>query len=432
MPRARLDQVDAMRPVKQAGVVSTHALLFFAPASAAVASGAALTLLHVSRDAFFFVSACMLTYAYADLNRAGLGRFYWRRFVSVGIPYLCWTAIYYLYLLPTWHYGSVTAALWGLPHLLYVGYYQLYFLLVIMQFYLVFPLVLLLLRRTERHHGLVIAITAGVQVLLVIGMHWQVLPSGMRGVWAQREAPTYVLYLIGGAVVAFHLREIHEWVCRNARLVVALTAVAALAAEAVYYLAQDGVTTVLGSGNDPFQPSVIPFNVGAIACLYLVGVALVRPGRSQRTRAMVRSGSDNAYGVYLAQLVFINALVWLGWKRLTGTVPWPLLCLLTVVVVYLASFALTSLLARTPLALPLTGRKQVAWATLLPRPIAEPSKGTDHDSHQGVDRPERNSPGRYRLPGGRRGNRDADLRGAATLGLSVGALPGGRGYPGRG
>jgi hypothetical protein len=147
---------------------------------------------------------------------------------------------------------------------------------------------------------------------------------------------------------------------------------------------------------------------------------------------MVRSGSDNAYGVYLTQLVFINALVWLGWEQLTGTVPWPLLCLLTVVVVYLASFALTSLLARTPLAVPLTGRKQVAWATLLPRWHPQPLKGTDCDSDSRVDRPERQLPWRYHLPGGRRGNRDADLRGAAALGLSVGALPGRRGDPGRG
>ena len=29
MPRQRLDQVDSMRPLKQAGVVSTHVLLFF-------------------------------------------------------------------------------------------------------------------------------------------------------------------------------------------------------------------------------------------------------------------------------------------------------------------------------------------------------------------------------------------------------------------
>ena len=35
--RKRLDHIDAMRPVKQAGVVSTHTLLFFAPVIKAAA-----------------------------------------------------------------------------------------------------------------------------------------------------------------------------------------------------------------------------------------------------------------------------------------------------------------------------------------------------------------------------------------------------------
>jgi peptidoglycan/LPS O-acetylase OafA/YrhL len=372
MPGRRLDQVDAMRPVKQVGVVSTHVLLFFAPATAATAAGAAVLLLHVSRDAFFFVSACMLTYAYADLSRAGLPRFYWRRFVSVGIPYLCWTVIYYFYTMPTSHYPSLGQTLWAFVHLLFCGYYQLYFLLVIMQFYLVFPLVLGLLRRTRGHHGLVIAAVVLAQVLLTIAMHWQFLPLGMRGVWAQREAPTYELYLLGGAVVAFHLERVHAWLCRNAWLVAGLTVAAALGALAVYFLAQYRVTTALGSTNDPFQPSVIAFNVGAIACLYLVGVALARPYRSRRTKAVVRSGSDNAYGVYLTQLLFINALVWLHWERLTTSLGWVTLCLLTVPIVYFSGVALTSLLARTPLAMPLTGRRQVSWASLLPRRAAGP------------------------------------------------------------
>ena len=98
MARYRLDHLDAMRPVKQAGVISTNTVLYFAPAAASTGSGAAL-LLHVSREGFFFISACMLAYAYADLNRAGLRRFYWRRFLSVGIPYLCWSVIYSLYAL---------------------------------------------------------------------------------------------------------------------------------------------------------------------------------------------------------------------------------------------------------------------------------------------------------------------------------------------
>lgn len=356
-----------MRPVKQAGVVSTHSVLYFAPAAASVGSGAALLLLlHVSREGFFFISACMLTYAYTELrvrDRPGLRRFYWRRIVSVVIPYLCWTVIYFFYLLPKAHYPSLAAALDHLASMAETGYYQLYFLVVIMQFYLVFPLVLMLLRRTRGHHGHLIAAAAAAQVAIAIATHWRLLPALMQK-YAQQDALSYLLYLVGGSVVAFHLDEVHAWVVRHARLIIALTVAAGLAAEGIYFLAQHGVTTVLGSGNDPFQPSVIPFNIGAITCGYLAGVALVRPWRSRRTKAAVRVGSDDAYGIYLSQMLFITALTWLGWGKLSSTVPWPLLCLATVGIVFACGIALTGLLARTPLAVPLTGRPQVPW----PRP----------------------------------------------------------------
>jgi peptidoglycan/LPS O-acetylase OafA/YrhL len=363
MARRRLDQVDAMRPIKQAGVVSTHSILYFAPAAAGVGSGAALLLLHVSREGFFFISACMLTYAYTGLHLrdwAGLRRFYRRRMVSVLIPYLCWTVIYFLFLLPTAHYTSLSSALAHLARMAETGYYQLYFLLVIMQFYLVFPLLLMLLRRTRGHHGLLIAVTAAAQVAIAIAPHWQLLPAPMQ-YYAQVDALSYLLYLVGGSVVAFHLDVVHAWVVRHARLVITLTVAAALAAETVCFLAQHGVTTVLGSGSDPLQPSVIPFNVGAIACGYLAGVALVRPWRSQRTKAVVRVGSDDAYGIYLSQMLFLTALAWLGWGKLSSAMPWPLLCLATVGIVFACCLALTGLLARTPLAVPLTGRTQVPW-----------------------------------------------------------------------
>jgi peptidoglycan/LPS O-acetylase OafA/YrhL len=366
MPRRRLDQVDAMRPIKQAGVVSTHSVIYFAPAAASVAANAALLLLHVSREGFFFISACMLTYAYAEMRLTGLGHFYWRRFVSVGIPYLCWNVIYFFYLLPRAHYATWTAALGHLGYMIETGYYQLYFLLVILQFYLVFPLVLMLLRRTRGHHGLVIGVAALLQVLLTIGMHWGLLPPLMLR-WEQQDALSYLLYLIAGGVVAFHLEQADAWVRRHARLVMAYTVVTALGAEAIYFLAQHGVTSVLGSGSDPFQPSVIPFNVGVITCGYLAGVALVRPGRSRRTQALVRIGSDNSYGIYLAQMLFLVYMTEHGWTRLDTVLPWPLVCLLVVVVVFACCITLTALLARTPLAVPLTGRKQQPWSTLLPR-----------------------------------------------------------------
>lgn len=376
MARRRFDHVDAMRPVKQAGVISTHSVLYFAPAAASLGSGAALLLLHVSREGFFFVSSCMLTYAYAGLNRAQLGRFYWRRFLSVGIPYLCWSAVYFFCNLPAAHYASIAAAFRSLAGMMATGYYQLYFLLVIMQFYLVFPLVLMLLRRTRDHHGLVVAGAIAAQVALATGMHWNLLPAVMIK-FGQQDALSYLLYLVGGCVVAFHLDEVHAWVCGHAGLIVTLTVAAALAAEGIYFLAANGVTTVLGAGNDPFQPSVIPFNIGAVTCGYLAGVALVKPRRSRRVRAAVRSGSDNAYGIYLSHMLFITTLTGVGWGKLSAVIPWPVLCLVTVAIVVACAAVLTGLLARTPLAVPLTGRTRVPWRRPRPLPLqsAAPAAG---------------------------------------------------------
>jgi peptidoglycan/LPS O-acetylase OafA/YrhL len=240
------------------------------------------------------------------------------------------------------------------------GYYQLYFLLVIMQFYLAFPFVLMLLRRTRGHHGLVIAAAVLAQVTIAICMHWNLLPRDMVR-FGQQDVISYPLYLVGGCVVAFHLDQVHAWVCAHARLIIAMTVAAALAAEGIYFLAANGVTTVMGSGSDPFQPSVIPFNVGAITCGYLAGVTLVQPRRSRQAKAVVRSGSENAYGIYLSHMLFITMLTQVGWGKLTSAIPWPMLCLVTVAIVFAFGMALTSFLARTTLAVPLTGRTQVPW-----------------------------------------------------------------------
>ena len=360
-----------MRPMKQAGVISTHVLTYFVPVAATVSTSAVMLLTHFSREGFFFISACMLTYAYMDLGQSGLRRFYGRRFLSVLAPYVCWSVIYFFYLLPTAHYASAVVALEKFGEDLATGYYQLYFLIIILQYYLIFPLLLVFLRRTRRYHGAIVIVAALGHVALMTLMHWPVFPV-LRTGWIFEFTP-YAFYLLAGSIAAFHLHEVNDWLLRHARLVIALTVVAALFAEAVYFLAAYGVTTALGSGNDPFQPSVIPFDTGAIACLYFLGVTLVRPGRSQRLRAAVRVGSDNAYGVYLSQMVFINILIWVGWARLVSVIWWPLLCAATVVIVFLAGVLLTSLLARTPLAVPLTGRQRQPWDIRWARWAARPA-----------------------------------------------------------
>jgi peptidoglycan/LPS O-acetylase OafA/YrhL len=367
--RARLDHIDAMRPIKQAGVISTHSLLAFAPA-ASVAAGASIMLLHVTREAFLFVSACMLAYGYRGLGRGGLGTFYRRRFVAVGIPYLCWTLIYFLVTLQL--ASGWSAALGHFGYLLASGYYQLYYLLVIMQFYLVFPLLMRVVSRWQDRPWTVLAISAALQLAMVSMMHWGVLPGVFGGFWATREITSYQFYLVAGLVVALHLHQVHLWLVAHVRAVITFTLASAVVAEGWYWLAAVHHVGWLGSSDDAFQPVVMPFNIGAIACIYLAGTALVDRHRSQRVRDVTRSGSDNSYGVYLAQMIFILTLGWLGWGRLTGVVPWPIVCVATVIAVFGACVLLTSILARTPLARALTGRSRVTWDSWLPSRAPRP------------------------------------------------------------
>jgi peptidoglycan/LPS O-acetylase OafA/YrhL len=277
----------------------------------------------------------------------------------------------------------VSGSLGHLAYLTGTGYYQLYYLLVIMQFYLVFPLAAALITRANGHHGMVLVISGVIQATVVSLEHWSMLPAAFEGFWATREITYYQFYLVAGMIVAIHLDEVHQWLSQHVRLVILFTAASAVIAETWFYLSTTDLSRWLGSSADAFQPIVIPFNIGAIACIYLAGMALVDRRRSHRVRAMVQSGSDNSYGVYLAQMLFIIALTWVGWGRLAHVVSWPVLALVTLMIVFLGCVALTGVLARLPLAKALTGRSRTTWSSWMSR---RPGVGRDR-------RPEPTEPG---------------------------------------
>ncbi|HEV3268185.1 MAG TPA: acyltransferase, partial [Acidimicrobiales bacterium] len=314
--RQRLDHVDAMRPIKQTAVISTHALLFFSPLSTSLLASGLLTLTHFSRDAFLFVSACMLAYSYRNSETIAMSHYWKRRFMAVGLVYLVWTVIYFplaaltpsstfpYFHLPLSSLFSSTGA-----HNFFVslttGYYHLYFLLVLLEFYVVFPYVFKLLRRFPRSH---LYVVAGAVL-------WQfVFPYVVRRGWfgfsissklETRLVFSYSLYLLGGVVAAFYLDAFHDWVLRHRRAILSLTVVAGAVPIVLDYLHAHGVAIpkIIVPGGDPFAAAVIPFDVGAIIAVYLLGVYLVSPQSSARTKAITTSGSEAAYGIYVSQMV---------------------------------------------------------------------------------------------------------------------------------
>lgn len=358
-PRPRLQHVDAMRPIKQLGVVTTHAFAFFAPATG-VAVGASALVSHVTRFAFIFISAAMLVYAYPTLTRASLKIFWRRRLLAVALPYVTWTFIYFA--TESGKYHSAPQAVGQLLYYLTTGYYQLYFLLLLLELCLVYPLVLWLVRKTRRHHWRLFAGSIVLQLVLMGLAHWGLLAGGLGKGNGMLELWNYQLYVVSGALLAWHYERAHAWLVSHARVVIGATVVAAAVAEAWFVLADTGVAPALGGTNAAavFQPVTVPLYLGLVGCIYLVGVFLVEWGRRRPwAGSLVRLGVDDSYGIYLSQVLIFEALVVLGWRGLDSRLGWPLATFLSIPVVYLVSTALTSLLARLPGARGLAGRPRV-------------------------------------------------------------------------
>ena len=382
--RKRLDHIDAMRPVKQAAVISTHTLVFFAPLATSATVAGLLLLTRFSRDAFFFVSACMLAFSYRDTKQMNLRTYFKRRFIAVGWPYLAWTVIYYFFIsanpssnFPYYSFaGSQVATAAGFHrfvHLLWTGYYHLYFLIVIMEFYVLFPLLLAFIRRFPRWHVHIFVGAVIWQLAYGVLVSVPAIAHHLGGALQTRLVLSYPIYLVGGVIAAMHLDAVHEWIISHARLILAFTLASAALGEWLNYAGRFAwLPTYLQSGGYVFSPMVVPYNVGAIICVYLFGVYLVSPKRTVRLRAMVQSGSDNSYGVYLSQLLWIPILLRVR-NSFVPHLSWAIVTPIALVLVYLLGFVFTALMARTPVARAVTGRSRATWASLWPRRVASES-----------------------------------------------------------
>jgi peptidoglycan/LPS O-acetylase OafA/YrhL len=354
-----------MRPVKQLGVVSTHSLQWFAPA-ANIGVGAGLTLTHVTRFAFMFISAGMLVYAYPVVARGGWRTFWRRRLVAVALPYVTWTVIYFvLGIVQSGQVASVVGDADRLGSLLLTGYDQLYFLVVLMQFYLLYPAFLWLVRRTERHHWWLLGVSLAVQVVLFWLVHEQGLPAWMLGKGATREVWNYELFVVAGAVMAWRYEAVHAWMCHHWRGLVVATLVAVAFGEAWYVLAAQDVPGFAGGDpSDPFQPAEIPLYLGLITLVYLFGVLMTSDRWGRRFQTLVQAGADYSYGIYLSQVLVATPLTTFGWRSLERYLPWEVVTAGGIVVIFVAAVLLTALLARLPGARATAGIPRRSWRTM--------------------------------------------------------------------
>jgi peptidoglycan/LPS O-acetylase OafA/YrhL len=336
-----------------------------------------LGILHFTRNVFFALTAFVLIYSYNN-KPVSMRKFWPRRFLLVGVPYVVWSVIYFT--ARTLHSGThQSLPELGLALLIDiltgVAWYHLYFLLVTMQVYLLMPVLVWLIRTTRGHHVRLLVIVGAVQLAIVtIYYYFPKLVHWANG-YTTEVFISYILFIVAGAVAADHQEFFLAWVRSHRKLIAIIVGCTAVVTLGVFLLA-----IRLGSSYNtaglPLQPVMMLWATAVALGLLGVGTFWAdhrKPGG--RGTKFVARASDRSFGIFLSHPLFIWLAVGIGSSWLTGFVAKPWLTLVVYVGVIACAIALTELLRRTPLSLAFTGRpweRRARRASEDQRPPAEP------------------------------------------------------------
>jgi surface polysaccharide O-acyltransferase-like enzyme len=347
-------------------VVGVHTLSLSA-GQVTVALGAIMTVFHTSRELFFLLTALVLTYNYGHRERVNWLKFWRRRYWLLVPAYVAWSSIYYA--ADGRGRGPFPAAyLHDLLHA--TSRYHMYFLLVTMQVYALFPVLRWTARKTAGHHVALFAAACLYQLALTAALQYHWVRSGPlvgwfngagQGIWAE----SYVLYIVGGAIAGWHFEEICAVVRRYARAwTVALVAGLGVAAGLGAYFAE-----VYAAGAAPSTASAVFQPVVAVEALAF-GLALLAGGllwsdRGAPHRKFFAAGSASSFGIFLAHPLVLQGLllamssagVLTAVRGAPGALEVLIMLGVMVPVVYGVAWLIASAARRTPFSLVLTGRE---------------------------------------------------------------------------
>jgi peptidoglycan/LPS O-acetylase OafA/YrhL len=347
---------NVFRVIACAAVLAQHSFIWSDMSDNFVGTGF-ITLLHLSRTCFFFLTGLVVCYAQVARPRSLVG-FWRRRYWEIGVPYLAWTGIYLFFTLIT------VQASWGeagafLRHNLPLGYSQMYFVIVVFQFYLLFPLLLKLVRSSSRHGRLMAASFALALVLALLERyHAQLAPASdvthaINSFWPiSRDFLTYQEFFVAGMLVALHLEQVLDYVARRHRQILLVTAGVGVL-EVLWYVTSVWSGSSLAQASDIYQPSAVVWSLAAIAGLFALSWWWDqrigrRPGRIPLPSSAYLAGLTG--GVFFAHTLFMNILQSaLEMSGLSASLPWEMSVAILFVATAGAAAASIALVLRGPL-----------------------------------------------------------------------------------
>ncbi|MFD1673904.1 acyltransferase [Alicyclobacillus fodiniaquatilis] len=319
--KRHLYEIDLMRAFIMLAVLSVHTTSFFLSQNpdmspAFLTIGSLLTSMHFTRESFMFMTGLVLFVTYYHRTFRAID-FWKKRFLLIAIPYLAWNVVYIIFkglYYPSHNYWGALALWNDFRHSLFTGnQYYLYYVLVSMQLYIIFPLLLKGLRKFERYHVHIFIGSFVLQLLLMAickfvlpGINKATLPPVLSNLDQYRDqfVLAYQFWFIAGGIVACHYEKILAFAHRHHRAILTALFCAVPIVWGHYFFDRLVLHEREGLAEVVLQPIMVPYSLIVTANIWYAGVRWAE----RRTQPawqpfswFIKRAANASFGIYLIQ-----------------------------------------------------------------------------------------------------------------------------------
>lgn len=353
--REYLHEIDLVRAITVFSVVAIHTLSYTSFLVTKQSSihflNLIIHLLHYNREMFMFVTGLVLTYVYFS-RPFSAKRFWLRRALFVLIPYLLWTLIYVIINNPGKNLMEYIQ-LFLLNSLTGDASFQLYYILLSLQFYLLFPLYLLFLKRVIHHPWLTLGISFVVQmVFLYIDFHY--LQTGKIHLsksvqtlvhYQDRIVFVYQFFFVLGSFAAVYMSYARTFILQYGRWLLAFFVGGVILYSLYYYTQLNMMHLSIQTATTVLQPSVVLYSI--VIIFFFMWLATLWSEKVPWYK-LIKLISDTSFGIYFVHVLIISLTMQFVLPLVPGFVPVVGKILFVLLLAFSFSVLFCSLLLKTP------------------------------------------------------------------------------------
>lgn len=244
---------------------------------------------------FIFLSGLKLFINKAD--SINYKKFYFQRFKNILMPYVLWVVIYYFYFLKI---GYINFSVKSLIRYIFVGELvsHFYFIIIIVQFYLLVPLWMALIKKASPSIVLLISLLITIISKEAFPDILNMLFPGYKPVFIGNAFTTFLIYWVAGCYVGLNYERFKEIIRKKIKPISILFAVISLCEAVFCYISFTGIRYIGWLEN-----------LHALYCisaiLFLYTICLYISERCKSVNPIIYKTDEASYLIYLSHILLI-------------------------------------------------------------------------------------------------------------------------------